>query len=299
MTPFLSPSERSFFSSRDAFIFLKELYVYPVKSLAGIAVAGATLDAAGGLNGDREWVIVNAGGEVTWQGAIPRLALVQPAVSAETLTLRMPGQEPLTVVRQGPRAGCVVRIWNEQARQAETFPGEDAGDEAAAWLTGALGQTLRLVRLGAEARQRSDRQPLHILSASSVQVLRGELRRRAASPVEMQRFRPNLVIEAREPEPFLEEGVAALVWDTGACIQMEGPCVRCVMPNIDLHDARVGREPLATLVRMSAGRHPGAPVRFGMYGRAVAGTRLGRGQAGWAVRSEEGGTRGPGAGAQN
>jgi len=267
-------------------LFLRALYVYPVKSLAGIAVAEAALNASGGLDGDREWVIVKENGEVTWQGAFPRLALVQLTLTPETLTLWMPGQEPLMVARHGSRAGCRIRLWNDRRGQAETFSGEDAGDGAAAWLTQVLGQKLRLVRLGAAARQRDNLQPLHVLSVASVQALNDELSRHSRSLVEAERFRPNLLIQTPEPEPFLEEGMATLIWNTGVQIRLEAPCVRCVMPNIDLQDARVGRELLATLVRMSAGRHPGAPVRFGMYGRAVAGTRLEQGQVGRASRPE-------------
>lgn len=286
MTPTKTPPDLPGPVCGDVAVSLRAVYVYPVKSLAGIAVNGAALNTSGGLDGDREWVIVKASGEVTWQGALPQLALVQPALERETLTLTMPGQAPLTVMRRGPRAGCRVQLWNDEAGKAETFSGEDAGDGAAVWLTRALGQTLRLVRLGTAARRR-DHRPLHVLSVASVQALNDELGHRGRTAVEVERFRPNLLIETSEPVPFLEEQGAALIWDGGAQVQLEAPCVRCVMPNIDLRDARVGREPLATLVRMSAERHPGAPVRFGRYGRAVAGDRLERGQTGratWATR---------------
>ncbi|SMB94394.1 MOSC domain-containing protein [Deinococcus hopiensis] len=262
------------------------LWLYPVKSLAGAAVQEARPNAWGGLAGDREWAIVNAAGEVTWQGALPRLALVQPVLTRATLTLHFPGCFPLTVPLGAPRAGCSVQIWNDGQKVNEVFPAEDAGDGAAAWLTGTLGQPLRLVRLGPEAQGREGVQRLHVLSTGSLQALNGELQAHGHPEAEVERFRPNLLIEAAGPDtlPFLEERAATLTWTGGMQVRLGQPCVRCVMPNIDLHDARVGREPLATLVRMSTRRHPGEPVRFGVYGHAVTGDHLEVGQTGQAER---------------
>lgn len=147
-----------------------------------------------------------------------------------------------------------------------------------------MGQPLRLVRLGPEAQGRAGVQRLHVLSAGSLRALNGELQARGHPEAEVERFRPNLLIDAVRPDApsFPEERAHRLTWLGGVEVRLGQPCVRCVMPNISLRDARVGREPLATLVRMSTRRHPGEPVRFGMYGHAVTGERLEVGQSGWA-----------------
>ena len=263
------------------------LWLYPVKSLAGVAVQQARLHAGGGLEGDREWALVNAQDEVTWQGAVPRLALVRPTLSPETLTLHAPGTSPLSVSLGARRTGRTVQIWNDGQKRNEAFWAEDAGEEARGWLTALLGQPLRLVRLGPEARRREGLQPLHVLSRGSLAALNGELRQSGKPEAEIERFRPNLLLGTSEdtPAPFLEERATALVWSGGVRVRLEQPCVRCVMPNIDLRTAHVGREPLATLVRMSAQRHPGTPVRFGVYGRGERDGVLERGQQGWAELS--------------
>ena len=54
------------------------LYVYPIKSCAGMPVRELELDARGGAAGDRTWAIVDAQGAVTWLGTHARLALVHP-----------------------------------------------------------------------------------------------------------------------------------------------------------------------------------------------------------------------------
>ncbi len=43
------------------------------------------------------------------------------------------------------------------------------------------------------------------------------------------------------------------------------PCIRCIVPNVDPHTAMTGDQPLATVTRLSADRHPGKPVYFGIY----------------------------------
>lgn len=108
------------------------LWLYPVKSLAGVAVTEAPLDAWGGLAGDREWAIVNAADEVTWQGAVPRLALVRPALTSAALTLHLAGSASLTVPLNAPRAERPALIWSGAKKANEVFPAEDAGDGAAA-----------------------------------------------------------------------------------------------------------------------------------------------------------------------
>ena len=67
------------------------LFIYPIKSCAGVAVDVIEFDESGGAKGDREWAVVNEGLEVTWQGAFPRLALISPDVAGTGLVLSAPG----------------------------------------------------------------------------------------------------------------------------------------------------------------------------------------------------------------
>lgn len=120
-------------------IRLAGLWVYPVKSCAGVAVNRAELDVQGGLKGDREWIVINANGELQWQGGIPRMALVQPVPDADSLRLQAPGVPTLSVDQAAPGEACDVKIWNETSRGFDTFPGRDAGRAAQAWLSDFLG----------------------------------------------------------------------------------------------------------------------------------------------------------------
>ena len=272
---------------RPLTIRLAGLWIYPVKSCAGVAVPSAELDAQGGFKGDREWIVINASGEMQWQGGIPRLALVQPVPDKESIHLQAPGTPTLTVDRLASGEVCDVQIWNEVTRAFDTFPGRDVGRDAQAWFSDFLGQPLRLVRLGAEALQRRTLNPLHLLTQATLQHLNERLSAEGHRPAELERFRPNLVIDspAGMLAPFAEENFASVSWPHAPGsprLQLADPCARCVMVNVDLRDASVAKEPLATVAQLSRERRRDAQVCFGVYGRGQNGGVLTRGDVGWA-----------------
>ncbi|WP_026224283.1 MOSC N-terminal beta barrel domain-containing protein [Marinobacter gelidimuriae] len=78
------------------------LFLYPVKSLAGIAVDSFELDEFGPA-GDRRWMLVDDECQFVTQRTLPQLALVQPSLGAD-------GEVSITLPRQ-PLLRCkpVVR----------------------------------------------------------------------------------------------------------------------------------------------------------------------------------------------
>jgi uncharacterized protein YcbX len=247
---------------------LAGLWIHPVKACAGMALQSAQV-GPGGLAGDREWAVVNAAGEITWQGAIPRLALVRPELTAHSLVLHAAGCGSLDLPRHAQGSPCRVKAWNEQRRDVDSFDGHDAGAEAARWLSELAGEPLRLVRLGEAALRRPALNPLHLLSLASLDALNARLSACGHPPVTIERFRPNLVIAADERLPeFCEDQLAALHFAGGLTLQAAGPCVRCIVPNVDPRDASVSEQPLAAVTGISAERRPGEPVSFGAYLRA-------------------------------
>jgi uncharacterized protein len=250
-------------------IRLAGLWIYPVKACGGMALESAQVGPAG-LSGDREWVVVNAAGELTWQGAVARLALVRPELTADSLVLHAPNRGALELPRHGRCTPCRVKAWNEQRRDFDVLDGHDAGAEAAQWLSDLAGEPLRLVRLGEAAHRRPSLNPLHLLSLASLDALNARLANAGHRAVGIERFRPNLLIstDARLPE-FCEDQLAALRFPGPITLQAVGPCVRCVVPNVDPADASVGEQPLAEVTAISAQRRPGGPVAFGAYLRTT------------------------------
>jgi uncharacterized protein YcbX len=234
---------------------LAGLWIYPVKSLRGCAVASAAVDELG-LEGDRRFLVVDDTGRFLTQRTLPQMALIATALDDRHLTLTAAGQAPLTVQRAGDPAAPLrtVSIWSSEGLLAE-----DCGDAAAAWLAALLGVKARLVRLGARFSRPmlkpgkalpgdrvafADAYPFLAVGEASLSALNDRLVARGEEPVPMDRFRPNLIIAGGSPHAE----------DTGRRFRMGdivfrrgGDCVRCVVTTTDQATGERGPEPLRTL----------------------------------------------------
>jgi len=142
----------AFDSNADLSGAVARLFIYPVKSCAGIEVQEALLTDAG-LEFDRAWMLVDAQGAFLTQRALPRMALIRPRIARDqgALLLQAPGlgelRVPLATDATQPLTPVVV--WKD------TVPAWDMGDEAAHWLTAFLGQPCRLLRFDPAQRRLS------------------------------------------------------------------------------------------------------------------------------------------------
>lgn len=250
---------------------LSALHLYPVKSLRGISVASAEVDAQG-LVGDRRFLVIDATGKFLTQRTLPRMALIDTALSPATLTLSTSSRAPISVPRASDPAAPLrtVSVWKAEGLQAE-----DCGDAVAAWLSDFLATPVRLVRAGAafhrpvnkpgkslpdDVTTFADAQPFMAISEASLHDLNDRIVTRDEDPVPMNRFRPNLVFSGTAP--FAEDTwsrfrIGSIVFRAG------GPCIRCILPTTDQLTAQRGKEPLRTLATYR--RVPGSPsdVIFG------------------------------------
>jgi uncharacterized protein YcbX len=226
------------------------LHCYPVKSARGIELAEGLLTRAG-LDQDRRWMAVTPAGRFLTQREVPALAHIRPRLDADGLTLTASGQSPLRVASgSGDAALRTVRVWRDDCR------GIDEGDIAAAWVGAVIGRECRLVRFAADQRRLSDRRwtgeleaenrfsdgfPVLIIGAASLAELNSRLR----TPLPMNRFRPNLVLEGLAP--FDEDRIDEL-YDGELRLKLVKPCTRCVITTTNQDTAEVeGDEPLKTL----------------------------------------------------
>lgn len=243
-------------------IVIRELWIYPVKSLGGVRVDEAAITSAGSLSLDREWLVVDENRNKIWQGDIPRMTLVRVALTPRHLTLDLAGHPTLTIPRDHDGATVDVTMYKRH------FAAVDAGDAAAAWLSAALGQPLRLVRLGDGAHRWDGLNPVHVVSDASLAALNEAMLEQDHEHVAPMRFRPNVVLSSSTAvAPFFEESNPIL--DFGdARIVLREPCVRCQLVNISLADASRGKQPLKLIGRLSKDRPHAAPAAFGTYCRA-------------------------------
>lgn len=138
----------SFHPDSDLSGTIARLFVYPVKSCAGIEVQEALLTETG-LDLDRAWMVVDAQGVFLTQRALPRMALIRPQLKSEEMVLRAPGMLALHVAIDAVEAPATVTVWRD------TVPAWDMGAVAAQWFTDFLGQPCRLVRFDPEYRRLS------------------------------------------------------------------------------------------------------------------------------------------------
>ena len=252
---------------------IASLHVYPVKSCRGIDVTSARLVPTG-IEWDRRWMIVDSRDRFITQRSHPRLTAISVAIGTGRLRLATDGQDPLVLDPEhgGPRRS--VRIWDDDCT------GIDAGEDASDWLLALLGEPLRLVRIddavprlaerkyvGTEPQPVafSDGYPIQLISMASL----AELNRRLPSPVPMNRFRPNIVIEGvpAHAEDAMTEFRAGTVVLRGV-----KHCTRCATTTTDQRSGArdPDQEPLRTLGTYRHDRKLRG-VTFGQNCRIVSG----------------------------
>lgn len=248
---------------------ISALTVFPVKSLRGIAVTEAAVDALGFV-GDRRFLIVDEQGQFLTQRTFPRMALIETALTERDLILRAPHGGSCAVARHEPNAPTIkVRIW-----KSENLTAEDCGVEVAVWLSEVLRHPCRLVRIG-PAFQRpvmkpaarpgdnvtfADACPFMIMSDATLADLNDRLVARGEEPVPMNRFRPSIVVEGCAP---FAEDTWGRISVNGHILRAAGTCVRCIMTTTNQETAERGKEPLRTLATYRRTSPDSTDVIFG------------------------------------
>lgn len=253
------------------------LFLYPIKACGAMEVGELSIDGAGLIEGDREWAVIDAKDEVTWQGAHPRLARIQPMKAAGMFQVSAPNEAPLELPPTGPAR--TVKMWNDSVKEMEAFTAFDAGDAAATLLQRVTGAPLRLVRFGPQALTRRGVNPLHLVSTASLDELNAHLALTSQVRAEAHRFRPNLVLgHLDEPLlPFIEEQLIQ-VHGNGWRMPVTAPCIRCVVPGVHPLTGEVSETLPAEVAAVSAQRLPGGPSCFGVYAAPTPLSRIGAGQ---------------------
>jgi uncharacterized protein YcbX len=230
---------------------LSALYRYPLKSAKAETLQTIGLDKLG-LDGDRRWMLVDeASGRFLTQRAVAQMSQLSALWNAEGgLTLSATGHSPIDIALPGNGAELRgVTIWRDTLRVP------DAGDEAGAWVSRFIGKPTRLVQVPLDRARMTeagygkdddqvafaDGYPLLLIGQASLE----DLSQRVGRPLEMLRFRPNLVIEGSEA--FAEDG-----WKRIRIGEVEfrvvKSCSRCILTTIDPQSGERSedREPLAS-----------------------------------------------------
>lgn len=207
------------------------LFVYPVKALAGIEVSAFEMDDFGPEH-DRRWMIVDEDRRFVTQREHPELARVKTSLENGQVRVEIPGEGGFALV---PTPEDVrVLVWRDWVK---AVVGEHQANDA---LSRFCGKPVRFVFMPDTSFRRvdagrvdayrrvgfADGFPFLITSKASL----GELNGRLDTPVEMRRFRPNIVIEGAQPWDEDHWQGLAIGEQTFHIVK---PCSRCVVTTVD------------------------------------------------------------------
>ena len=226
---------------------LSQLAIYPIKSCSQIPLTEA-ISGPFGLEMDRRLMLVDSNGDMLTQRKHARMCLIHCSIENSLLTVTAHGKHPLIIDTIDPTHTTRVTVWDDSCNAI------DCGDEAAKWFSDFLKTSARLVYFPEEEIRQvdlnyankgdvtafSDGFPYLLISQASLD----DLNSRLIMPIEMKRFRPNLVITGTDA--FAEDNWKRFrIGDI--TFRVVKPCSRCVIPSIDPATARKTAEPVKTL----------------------------------------------------
>lgn len=197
------------------------LWRYPVKSMAGEPLAEANVSWHG-VAGDRRWAFVRGGME---RSGFPWLTIRDRADLARY-------QPTLAEPERPDSSPTMVRT-----PQGASF---DVVDPALAL---ELGHGARVIKHDAGM---FDTAPLSLVTTQTVATLGGMV----GAELDVQRFRPNLLITATEDEPYCEDGwIGGVLRIGGMLIRIDRRNKRCVTVNVDPATSARGPAVLRAIAR--------------------------------------------------
>jgi uncharacterized protein YcbX len=232
-------------------IKLCDIYIYPVKSLAGIRASSWPVVKTG-LEYDRKWMLIDSDLQFLSQRKLPKMALIKTELSEGQLILSASNMDNLCLELE-PNSGDIINstIWHDQV---ETIA---VSDKADIWFSRFLQTDCRLVYQPDSSTRPvnptfanpddqtslSDGFPFLLISENSLDALNQAMQLDLA----MKRFRPNLVVtgcDAYDEDTWREITIGNIGF------RLPKPCSRCSVPTINPETGDTGKEPLTTLNRI-------------------------------------------------
>jgi len=224
------------------------IYIYPVKSLAGIQLTESEISETG-FKYDRQWMLVDENNIFLSQRRLAKMALIKTRIQDQQLIVSAPDQTDLSLSLSPLSLNSInINIWDEDCL-AETI-----SEQANQWFSDFLELPCRLVYQNENSVRQvdpnfssskdrtafSDGFPFLITSEASLALLNQQM----GLTLSMQRFRPNIVIT--DCVSYAEDTWRKI--QIGAIdFRLPKACSRCAIPQIDPTTAKSTHEPLLTL----------------------------------------------------
>lgn len=230
---------------------LSRIFIYPIKSLAGIEVKQWQVTQTG-LKYDRKWMLADDHQQFLSQRRLPKMALLKTQIIDQQLIISAPGQENL-VLDLNPAETELTRevtVWGDKCQAQEV------NQQASQWFRDYLQFPCTLVyqpkkhirtvdQKYAQSNDQtsfSDGFPFLIVSEASLALLNQQM----SLTLSMRRFRPNLVI--KDCTAYAEDRWRKISIG-GILFRLPKPCARCAIPQIDPDTAISDKEPLRTMAK--------------------------------------------------
>ncbi|MFD0749320.1 MOSC domain-containing protein [Mucilaginibacter calamicampi] len=228
---------------------VSELYIYPIKSLAGIKLNRAEVTDRG-FKHDRRWMLIDENNRFLSQREVALMALLKVSIEDAGVTVtfnKTSIQIPFDFENQ---EFISVEIWDDTCRAQLIDKNIDK------WFSDILGINCRLVYMPDESLRVTDPRYAPAGSVTSFadaypflligQASLDDLNSRLDVAIPMDRFRPNIVITGSEP---YQEDLIDEITINGISFSGVKLCARCNIPTIDQQTARASKEPSKTMAK--------------------------------------------------
>lgn len=226
---------------------VKELYIYPIKSLAGIPVQSAKAEEMG-FEYDRRWMLIDEENQFITQREHPILSQFYPQIKEDSIEISHLDTTHEFLIGENLSEPIFSKVWDDESKVVEV------NKTTSKWFSEALGFSCKLVKILNKGDRKHDSSRLNqILNVSLADgysyLLIGsksfdQLNERLEEKITIQRFRPNIVITTNLPH---EEDFFGTFQIGNVKFKNAKPCGRCVMVNTNPANAIVSKEPLKTL----------------------------------------------------
>jgi uncharacterized protein YcbX len=229
---------------------ISQLYIYPIKSLGGIALKSSLIEERG-LRFDRRWMLVDETNCFLTQRTLPVLSSFDVVIAENSLLVINKTNQNSISVPFLPKSNIYkkVKVWDDEVNA------EIVDESISEWFSEQLYMKADLVFQhdnairkidskyainGLEHTSFSDGYPILIISEASLALLNSK----CSEKISMERFRPNIVL--KDCEPFFEDSLKAIKIND---VELHGvkPCARCIVPTLNPQTQKFSKEPLLTL----------------------------------------------------
>jgi uncharacterized protein YcbX len=239
---------------------VKELYIYPIKSLAGISIQSGKAEEMGFEN-DRRWMLIDEENCFITQRNHPNLSQFYPKIHEGKIEISHHDSTHEFSISETLGEPIFSKVWDDETKVVEV------NKASSKWFSEALGFTCKLVKIINKGDRKhnssklnttlnvslADGYPYLLIGSESLDFLNQKLEEK----ITIKRFRPNIVISssiAHEEDSFGNFQIGKVKFKNAK------PCGRCIMVNNNPINGIVKKEPLSTL---STYRKVGNSILFG------------------------------------